>query len=62
MKHFKIILETDGNCKTVFVKRMDIIEAYDVSKKIRSKRLLSIVPVSYNDYMEGVSRKYSNNW
>ena len=60
MKHFKIILETDDNCRTIFVKRMDIIEAYDVSKKIRSKRLLSIVPISYEDYMQGVSLKYSN--
>lgn len=60
MKHFKIILETDGSCRKVFVKRMDIIEAYDVSKKIRSKRLLSIVPITYDEYMQGVALKYSN--
>ena len=62
MKHFKILLEIDKGsiCRNVFVKREDIIEAYDVAKKIRSSRILSIVPITYDQYMAGVSLKYSN--
>jgi len=60
MKHFKILLEIDdGTCRKVFVKREDIIEAMDVAKKIRSNRILSIIPITYDQYMEGVSLKYS---
>lgn len=60
MKHFKILLEIDdGTCRKVFVKRKDIIEAMDVAKKIRSNRILSIIPITYDQYMEGVSLKYS---
>lgn len=62
MKHFKILLEIDnGTCRQVYVKRPDIIEAMDVAKKIRSTRLLSIVPITYEQYMEGVSSKYSTS-
>ena len=62
MKHFKILLEIDnGICREVYVKRVNIIEAFDVSKKIRSSRLLSIIPITYEDYMKGVSLKYSRN-
>jgi hypothetical protein len=63
MKHFKILLEIDNGstCREIYVKRVNIIEAYDVSKKIRSSRLLSIVPITYEDYMKGVSLKYSRN-
>jgi hypothetical protein len=62
MKHFKILLEIDNGstCRKVYVKRENIIDAMDVAKKIRSSRLLSIVPISYDQYMEGVSLKYSN--
>jgi len=63
MKHFKIVLEIDNGsqCRKVYVKREDIIEAYDVAKKIRSSRMLSIIPITYDQYMEGVSLKYSKN-
>ena len=62
MKHFKILLEIDNGsrCRKVYVKREDIIEAMEVAKKIKSARLLSIVPISYDQYMEGVSLKYSH--
>ena len=62
MKHFKITLEIDNGslCRKVYVKREDIIEAYEVAKKIRSSRILSIVPITYDRYMEGVASKYSN--
>ena len=63
MKHFKIVLEIDNGsqCRKVYVKREDIIEAYDIAKKIRSSRMLSIIPITYDQYMEGVSLKYSKN-
>ena len=62
MKHFKILLEIDNGstCRKVYVKRENIVDAMDVAKKIRSTRLLSIVPISYDQYMEGVSLKYSH--
>lgn len=61
MKHFKIILETDANIdRKVYVKRANIIEAMDVSKKIRSTRVLSIEPITYEEYMKGVALKYTN--
>jgi len=62
MKHFKILLEIDNGstCRKVYVKKENIIDAMDIAKKIRSSRLLSIVPISYDQYMEGVSLKYSN--
>jgi len=61
MKHFKIILETDTNIdRKVYVKRANIIEAMDVSKKIRSTRVLSIEPITYEEYMKGVALKYTN--
>jgi hypothetical protein len=62
MKHYRILLEMDNGstCRKVYVKRANIIEAMDVSKKIRSNRLVSIIPISYDEYMKGVSLKYSN--
>lgn len=62
MKHYKILLEIDNSMdRNVYVKRANIIEAMDVSKKIRSTRLLSIVPITYEEYMRGVSQKYTNS-
>jgi hypothetical protein len=62
MNHFEILLEIDNGsrCRKVYVKRENIIEAMEVAKKIRAARLLSIVPISYDQYMEGVSLKYSH--
>lgn len=63
MKHFKILLEIDNgsSCRKLYVKRLDIIEALEVANKIRSSKLLSIVPISYVEYMKGVSLKYSSS-
>ncbi len=63
MKHFKITLEIDNgsSCRKLYVKRLDIIQALEVSKKIRASKLLSIVTISYAEYMKGVSLKYSKS-
>jgi hypothetical protein len=63
MEHFRILLEIDNGstCRKVYVKRENIIDAMDVGKKIKSSRILSIIPISYDQYMEGVSLKYSDN-
>lgn len=61
MKHYKILLEVEDNmCRPVYVKRENIIDAMDVAKKIRSNRLVSIVPITFEEYMLGVSNKYTN--
>lgn len=63
MEHFRILLEMDNGstCRKVFVKKETIIDAMDIAKKIRCTRMLSIVSITYDQYMEGVSLKYSLN-
>ena len=61
MQHFKISLETGKNLsesRVLFVRTDDIIGALNISKKIRDSHLSNIIPVSYEDYMKGVSKKY----
>lgn len=62
MGHFKINLETGkkGSCSRIlYVRAVDIIHALGISKKIRYSKLRSIVPISYEEYMKGVDKKYA---
>lgn len=61
MNHFKISLETGKNLsesRILFVRANDIIDALNISKKIRDSHLSYLIPISYEDYMKGVSKKY----
>jgi len=53
-------ISSKNNSRRVFVRGADIIEALNISKKIKGK-LHYIVPVSYDEYMRGVSRKYDES-
>jgi len=62
MNHYRILLEIEkGICRKIFVKRNNIIEAMDVAKKIKAERLLYIIPITYEQYMKGISLKYTTN-
>lgn len=62
MNHYRILLEIEkGICRKLFVKRANIIEALDVAKKIKAERLVYIVPITYEQYMRGISHKYTTN-
>jgi len=61
MQHFRISLETGkklSESRILYVRGNDIIDALNISKKIRDSHLSTIIPVSYEDYMKGVSKKY----
>lgn len=61
MNHFKISLETGkklSESRILYVRTESIIDALNISKKIRDSHLQEIKPISYEDYMKGVSKKY----
>lgn len=61
MNHFRIYLETGkkrSNEREMFVRAPDILAAMDISKKIRGSTLKSIIPITFDQYMTGVDKKY----
>jgi len=61
MKYYKISLEVGKKgslSRVMFVKRENIIDALDVSKKIRGGQLKSINTISEKEYFAGVDKKY----
>ena len=63
MKHYRISvsLGKKGNSsRRVFVRGTDIMDAYDISKKIRGARMHTIVSITYEEYMRGVASKYES--
>lgn len=61
MNHFKISIETGKKLsigRIIYVRSPDIIAALDISKKFRGASLKSIVPITFEEYMNGVSKKY----
>jgi hypothetical protein len=61
MKYFKLSLETGKKHsigRIVVVRAGDIIEAYGISKKFRKARCMSVTPITHEEYMQGVSKKY----
>lgn len=61
MNYFRISLETGKKQnleRILFVRASNIIAAMDISKKIRGSTLKSIAPISFENYMKGVSKKY----
>jgi len=62
MKYYRISLEVGKKkslSRVMFVKRESIIDALDVSKKIRGGDLKSINTISEKEYFEGVDKKYN---
>lgn len=63
MAYFKAIIETGKKTRyerAVFIQRKDIIDAYDVTKKIRYGKLQLLKPVSRKEYMKGIDKKYDD--
>ena len=61
MKYYKISLEIGKKrslSRVIFVKRESIVDALDVSKKIRGGQLKSINTISEKEYFAGVDKKY----
>lgn len=61
MSYYKAILEIGRKKKherVMYIQRPTILEALDVTKKIRSSDLQRIEPISYEEYMKGVDKKY----
>lgn len=61
MNHFRIYLETGkkrSNGREMFVRAPDILAAMDISKKVRGSTLKSIIPITFDEYMKGVDKKY----
>lgn len=46
--------------RIMFISARSIIGAMDITKKIRWSRLIELVPVTYEDYMKGVDKKYTH--
>jgi len=64
MKHFKILLETGKKFSTsraVYVKASDAGAALNISNKIRHSKLTYLREINSEEYMKGVSGKYSHN-
>lgn len=62
MNYYKISLEVGKKkslSRVIFVKRENITDALDVSKKIRGGKLTSITTISQREYFEGVDKKYN---
>ncbi len=59
--YFKAQLEVGKHKdeRIMHISARDIIHAMDITKKIRNvRRLVSLSPISYEDYMKGVDKKY----
>jgi hypothetical protein len=64
MKHFKILLETGKKLSTsraIYVKANDAGAALNISNKIRYSKLTYLREIDTEEYMKGVSGKYSHN-
>ena len=60
---FKIKLETGkkgSESRNLFVRADSIIGAMDISNKVRGSKLKEITPITYEEYMAGVRKKYDN--
>lgn len=60
--YFRAQLETEKNDERImFLSAKDIIQAMDVTKKIRKSRIITLNPINYETYMKGVDKKYQPN-
>jgi len=60
LEYYKILVEQGKKrsyTKSTHVKVNNILEAMDINKKKRAP-LLSITPITEEEYMRGISRKY----
>lgn len=64
MKHFKILLETGkkfSSSRALYVKANNASDAMSISNKIRYSKLTYVKEINLEEYMKGISKKYSNN-
>ena len=64
MKHFKISLITGKkfSCsRTLYVKALNASEALSISYKVRYSKLTYLKEIGLEEYMKGISKKYTNN-
>jgi hypothetical protein len=46
--------------RILFVQAKDIVQAMDITKKIKGSQIWRLAPISYKEYMGGVDLKYKN--
>ena len=61
--YFRATLEVGKKKKDeriMFIAAKSIVDAMDVTRKIRWSRLMILIPVTHEDYMKGVDKKYTH--
>ncbi len=64
MEHFRVTLETGKHSSTsrvLYVRAENIMDAYIVGNKVRYGKLKKVTPITYEEYMKGVDKKYSSS-
>lgn len=62
MLHFKVDLETGkkhSGSRTLYVREENIVDAFKIGNKIKYGTLKSVIPITYEEYMKGVDKKYT---
>ncbi|MBC8408600.1 MAG: hypothetical protein H8E12_07770 [Rhodobacteraceae bacterium] len=63
MEHFRVVVELGkkrSESRVLYVRADNIIDAMTVGRKLRGGNPITAHPISYKDYMSGVSKKYDN--
>ncbi|MBC8436841.1 hypothetical protein H8D85_00805 [bacterium] len=63
MEHFRVVVEhgkKKSQSRVMYVRADDIIAAMTIGKKVKGGNPVNISPITYKEYMQGVSSKYDN--
>jgi hypothetical protein len=57
--YFKANLEIEEKDeKVLFIAALNIVQAMDITRKIRKSRIKILKPITYEEYMQGIDLKY----